>query len=115
MVGKRVSDHVRSGDPNPSPKRASKAVLIRPNTIFHHMLSFIAANPGLPRSGWRRHVGRTGTSFGFSQDEDGMATRLGLIMAKRTSRSYELTITDRGRDVLSRLSMNEPVDVSELI
>jgi hypothetical protein len=99
-----------------------KEKMIEPNSNFHKMLSYVAANPGGPRSGWfSRGLGLSlqGMPAIWSpKAQDGLASRLGLVTLREPSdppSKYRITLTPSGRLVLARLNAGKSIGLNTLV
>ena len=101
--------------------QAGKGRAIAPNSNFHEMLKYVAANPGEPRRGWYvRHLGLSPQGMpGWTSktSPDGEAARKGLITHHDEGKkegSYQLRITPWGQKILDRFNAGERVPVTDL-
>lgn len=90
-----------------------KAKVVKPASVMHKMLAYIAEHPGANRSDWFvKHLGRDAQGMqGWTSDtaQDGVAASMGWIRNEATGGKYSLHITPVGKLVLARLNGGHPV------
>ena len=90
-----------------------KAKVVKPASVMHKMLAYIAEHPGANRSDWFvKHLGRDAQGMqGWTSDtaHDGVAASMGWIRNEATGGKYSLSITPVGKLVLARLNAGHPV------
>lgn len=90
-----------------------KPKVVKPGSVMHKMLSYVADHPGATRSDWFvKHLGRDPQGMqGWTSDtaHDGVAASMGWIKNEGTSSKYSLSITHVGKLVLARLNAGHPV------
>lgn len=89
-------------------------VKIKPNSNMHKMLKYVEQHPGTNRSDWFVwHISNDPQGMqGYDGSLDGVAEQLGLlVLVGGKPFMYSLTITDRGRQVVSDLDAGKQVIV----
>ena len=96
------------------------AAVIKPNSNFHKMLHYVAANPGSSRSGWFVHyLGNDPQGMqDFQKSPDGMAAKMGFITARdpgRKTSTYQLRITSQGQQALAQLDSGQAINIGDYL
>lgn len=98
---------------------AQKPKTVKPQSVMHQMLTYVAENPGVSRSDWFiKHMGYHPSGMpGWtdSKAHDGVAASMGWIRNEGTGSKYSLHITPVGKVVLARLNAGHPVKHSKQI
>lgn len=99
--------------PDAPPAPEGKPKVVKPASVMHKMLAYIAEHPGANRSDWFvKHLGRDAQGMqGWTSDtaHDGVAASMGWIRNEATGGKYSLSITPVGKLVLARLNAGHPV------
>jgi hypothetical protein len=94
--------------PLPVPDSTETTKNVKPGSVMHKMLAYIADHPGASRSDWFvKHLGRSPVGMvGWTDPKahDGIAAGMGWIKNKGSGSKYSLHITNIGRLVLARLN-----------
>jgi hypothetical protein len=99
--------------PDAPAQAVGKPKVVKPGSVMHKMLAYIAEHPGANRSDWFvKHLGRDPQGMqGWTSDtaHDGVAASMGWIRNEATGGKYSLSITPVGKLVLARLNSGQPV------
>lgn len=95
------------------PAKKKKKPMIKPGSIMHKMLRYVAQNPGCSRSDWFvKHLGldpQGMQAFNSDKSPDGKAAALGWLENKGTPSKYKLELTMMGHMILGMLDAGNPV------
>lgn len=96
---------------------APKKKMVKPGSVMHKMLAYLAEHPGANRSDWFvKHLGYSPQGMqGWTSEKahDGVAASMGWIENKGTGLNYSLHLTMLGNLMLGRLNAGMPAPYTD--